>query len=300
MPLLSMTSGPGPSWISCKAELATAAKRAFVGTAAIQLNLSKQVAVENAPVYEPTNARALPRPTRQSEREFANMPNHHISGRAWIETVVKTLAVQNPGLGITDPVPDKLRSTLASSRVTVDNDEGTVSLFNRRELDAATAYTSRIIIRGMKTQPVGSGRTVKHGQLLWYDWDKNRWETASFVAHPDGSVGYLGTYSRIEGDWHGKIPGGSGYWAEQEFGTEGLQRAEFLEEDNLFIAYAGHAGTSLEVVKSRSLTGIPGRLFITRAARATYDHMRGDKRLIGEAVIRDTMQKVAKRMGRLI
>lgn len=212
------------------------------------------------------------------------------TGLAWVQTVVETLA-QQYGINIRRPGSRALIEEVANILDPIETEEHFIMGYaSRSRLDKATQYEARIMLRNHLPTNQDRGRESHNQkepkmrphptkpQLLWWNWDEQKWQSASIVGFADGSSSNPFGRGRARSGWRGKIPGGSGYWADQEFGTMGNQVSPRLipkEGESFAEVYLSARGAFVSEVRED-----PGSIrpvgYLAYGARTLYTSLYAD------------------------
>ena len=280
---MALTIRPTAQLPRSEAALMRACRNAGGVTLQRAVQEAQDKALAYCPVYEPgPHGEILPTPAQRATGEPYRA---YGSAVGWMRTVVETLRNQY-NLPIEEPEPRRLYTALATAVTPVtDGDLIMCGFASRAHLDHATAYTVRILLRKVVVTPEMRGRRTGHqgpanlprAQMLWYNWDMPGWQTASQLGFASGASAPITPGMGIPAaGWRGNLPGGSGYWAAQEWGTESRQidaSAIPAPGESLVGLYLQAEGDAFRVVgldagkmHGKGMYGIPPSLFLTRAA----------------------------------
>lgn len=248
---------------------------------------SKEAIRESHLVYQ-DSGEVLDPPIRTSEGAIKRTDLH---GKAWFQTVVKTLH-KTYGAGLDDQAnPESGRLLNAVSRVyreeRISKWTMVLGYAARPDLDRATQYNARVLfrevpvtpeMRGMKSAYFDENLVIRE-QMIWWNWDEKRWETGSVIGRSDGTSMRFGLNGVPASGWRKAIPAGSGYWADFEFGVEGAQVPAGMipaEGQNLVQLTIGRHGFDATRVGRRADFAIPAYLYLTQGAELVAKAIRGE------------------------
>lgn len=269
-----------PRWAARCKQLRQSALEAGEIQVAMAINEAQNESVAHTPVFDPMPQGQLLPPPRRNDDEDLEWGT--IRGREWIRTVVRTL-VEEYNLKIPEPSPGALQQVVDIRYPVLTRGDLIIGGFaSRRELDHDTRYEHRLLLLGKPVMPEDRGRAsldsskprTRDGrkQLLWWNWDLGKWQSASQVASPQGTAKPLpGVRRSFNGaKWRGQLQPGSGYWEEQEFGTMLRQVAPFYipkPDESLTMIYLRRGVAQLSQVRPKDGgMGIPAALYLTRGA----------------------------------
>ena len=284
----------GPRWPASRVKLIADCRKVGAGIVEglVKAGWDELQADPEVPVYKSVpEGTIFPPPQRQSE-SFTKADFNDVTGLDFIRSVVRTIAAQDK-LPVDFPGEDgkpsgALKAALAAPvHVETEGDIVWAGFANREQLDRETAYQAKLILRrhlvtdnergrppDYTKSPVRAKQPHNDKQFLWWNWKEKRWKSWAVLALPSGQTrGIDGSGAPMIDAWRGSIWGGSGYWADVEFGTEGYQPqldgAGVPAEGDSMVSFYLNAGGGIGVVKSQSRggsTGIPARRFLARAA----------------------------------
>jgi len=282
----------GSAWAGSKQKLRdamkAAGKAALVNEIRAAQVVSKRVIEEKLNKHPWAGEKLIDPPERTDpQNPFAPWGK---GSRAWVQSVVQTLAEQY-GIDIDRGGTSRLMQAVAEVYDPVDSGSTiVVGYAPRSELDRMTGYVQRIILQSHRPTPDDRGRkswvstlnrtSVEHPQLIWWNWDSQKWESASVVAYPDGTtkVMFGGAGKQLQ-DWRGSIPSGSGYWADQEFGTMATQiPAQFIPQKGadytmLFLSQQGISLSQMTPTAKRGKYGIKPTLYLAAGAEQLVERL---------------------------
>lgn len=288
-----------PRWRQTQASVLDAAAKAASATLRESVESARQFLLfsqktnskQPVPVAKPPNA-PLTAPPERVRDEFGNANQNYVHNQRpneWFETIVATLRDSKWGWGLEGEVdevePARLLRALEASNIgtEVSSDRVVVGFAGRSELDAATRYNAKLLIRPGINPFRTDDKNPAKPQLLWWNWDKQKWDSASVIASSDGSVRIVpdtsGNASGIS-RWRGSIEPGTGYWADVEFGTQLRQvPSQFVPKkgESLIALYVGQ-GKALALPTDSGGLGVKPRLFLSETAVQLIGDVRSPKK----------------------
>lgn len=228
---------PGPGWAASFTNLQHAIGEASRETLPEVVNEARKgmfsrtgrAGPGQVPVHNPSPAGELLVAPPQ-RRKFFNqpMPSQVGGGEHFIRSLIVTLKHQYPGLNMADePVPMVLMNALSGPIQAVQIQPGVwvAGTASRSDLDQATHYEARILLRWHTPQPHERGQDVPgirmhtpHPQAIWWNWSLRRWQTFSLLGLASGAAQGIGGIGGGIGQWRSARLSGAGYWADMEFG----------------------------------------------------------------------------------
>lgn len=270
-----MASGPATGtwrlqqasgWSDSKQRLQAAIEQASKEAVAYEVAEAQQISLAKAEkLNTPWVGEELDSPPQRAQEPYSSM-GKRLGDMRWIQTVVETLARQH-NIPIDRGGTGRLVKAVAET-FPVQNNGGVIvcGYASRQRMDSATAYTARLILqyhlptvadRGLRSnaEEYGKRRLSNRPQLIWWNWDEQKWQSAAVVAKPDGTTEVVfGPAGKQIPNWRGAIPRGSGYWADQEFGTMGRQiPSQFVPDEQSHYTMLFMSGQGIGLAQMVSL-----------------------------------------------